>query len=213
MKKLRATSGSEWLELEKRDHAEVVRALLNFRPFLETITYQARGGDGGMHPQPLDRDRTPRKTFTCPKGHPILQVSLQIDRHGNVAKPSDDPFRGLWEIDLTCPHGDQWVPFSEWRMRSASVNWGERRGEGWYCYYEDEQGNHCDVVLPWGSKYCDEHADQPDPSVPEVPYDEKVVIVCPEPDCTYRGVQRRSSLLVEYALACVTRRQHIKLSS
>lgn len=214
MKKIKASSADEWLDLETKDHAAVVRALLDYRPFYEAVTYPSsqHSDDRRFY---CDREKMPRKTFTCPTGHPILQVVLDVDVCKNITQPKTHPYYGLPDVALGMVDGDKWVPFDQWRFRSTSTQWGNDNpwGEGWYCYYEDEAGEHCRVPLPWGSKFCDEHADEPDPEVPEVPWDEKVLVVCPEVNCRYRGVHRRSSLLIEYALACVTRRQHIKFTS
>ncbi len=207
MRKIEASNSSAWRAMEKLSHHQIVGNLLGYEPFVAAISCPGRGGDGQFHPQPLDKDEMPVVILTCPKGHPIRRLTVEVDRFANITVTSPGGGDGQWALDLAAPAGTETLPLDQVTML-GQPNWPASSKEMWCCYHDD-----CETAIEWGTAYCEAHRDEPMPDVPEYVWQERLTVTCPQPKCTYRGVHRRDSLLIDYAIAVATHRQRMRLQS
>lgn len=203
MKKIDAPDSRAWADSEKRSHKEVCLALQTYKPFVDRIVDRVG----------YSRDnRNPVVQLLCPRGHSVLKVQVHCDIPKTITL-------GHWELDLheAGREEDNYVPASQVLVEDTEIEWGTVESRwAWTCAFHAEiedptQTGNCRTEIEWGTIFCDDHKDAAEPDGLNMLWENRVRVRCPQ--CPYSGTHRRTSLLVEYAIAVATRRQKMRLRS
>lgn len=202
MKKIEAEGSRTWAHLEKASHKDVCLALENFEPFMKHIVDRIGYSRN---------NKNPVLQLLCPRGHPIIKVQLHMDAPKWISL-------GHSEMDLhqAGEESENYVPASQVLIHDTERAWGvdEDSRYVWQCAYHEEDDDSldgCGTAIEWGGIFCDEHQGAPEPDALNMLWENRVKVRCPQ--CRYDGTHRRSSLLIDYAIAVTTHRRSLRLRS
>lgn len=201
--KYEVAGSKAWAKLENADQASLCRALMNVPEFWDKMPSRTR------YSTP---NKNPVKHLCCPKGHEIIRLQLVVDVP--MLSTGGEDHAMVW-LEQPGDRERNSVPADQVLISSDRDDWGVDEWDKvvWTCAYSSPAGVdlECEVQIPWGSVFCDEHRDEPMPDRWNEVQKERIRIRCPQGGCNYNGTHKRGGLVVLYATAVVRPTRQMKL--